>query len=150
MKTIKVGIVGDFQSGKSTLINCLFGRSIASVGDGTATTHTAVNYRYSEKESIQYVTEGKKFEAKVEDLCLFDSTNEVSEITVFVKSQILKDFTLKRKLIIRCWKTFPRRSFLWNCTRRRPRKNWQWAICWTAASAPCGVPTPMSLPPTSG
>ena len=94
MKTIKVGIVGDFQSGKSTLINCLFGRSIASVGDGTATTHTAVTYRYSEKESIQYVTDGKKFEAKVEDLCHFDSANEVSEITAFVNTQILKDFTL--------------------------------------------------------
>ena len=53
MSNLTFGIVGEFQAGKSTLINCLLGRLVASVGDGTATTHTRVNYRYSSKEYIE-------------------------------------------------------------------------------------------------
>lgn len=53
MSNITFGIVGEFQAGKSTLINCLLGRLLATVGDGTATTHTRVNYRYSSKEYVE-------------------------------------------------------------------------------------------------
>lgn len=53
MSNLTFGIVGEFQAGKSTLINCLLGRLVASVGDGTATTHTRVNYRYSSEEYVE-------------------------------------------------------------------------------------------------
>ena len=53
MTNIRFGIVGEFQAGKSTLINCLLGRLVATVGDGTATTHTKVNYRYSSEEYVE-------------------------------------------------------------------------------------------------
>lgn len=57
MKPIKFGIVGGFQTGKSTLINCLLGQLVATVGDGRATTHSIVNYVFSESEhlEIQYI-----------------------------------------------------------------------------------------------
>lgn len=53
MSNLTFGIVGEFQAGKSTLINCLLGRLVATVGNGTATTHTKVNYRYSSDEYVE-------------------------------------------------------------------------------------------------
>ena len=53
MLPIKFGIVGGFQAGKSTLINCLLGENVATVGDGRSTTHTIVNYLFSKNEHIE-------------------------------------------------------------------------------------------------
>ena len=38
----------------------------------------------------------------------------------------------------------------WTSTPRPPARSWRWAITWTAGCRPCGAPTPMSPPPTSG
>ena len=53
MSNITFGIVGEFQAGKSTMINCLLGRLVTTVGDGTATTHSKVNFRYSYDEYVE-------------------------------------------------------------------------------------------------
>lgn len=47
-RPFRFGLIGEYQSGKSLLTNCLLQRSIATVGKGTATTHTVVNYQYGE------------------------------------------------------------------------------------------------------
>ena len=76
MKRIKIGIVGEFQAGKSTLINCLLGKAFATIGDGRATTHTIVNYLFSEKEyiEVEYIWgENEAYEFKYAE-SLSDST----------------------------------------------------------------------------
>ena len=57
LSKIRFGIVGQFQSGKSLLINCLLKRSVATVGVGMATTHTVVNYLFSsDKEYVDDIS----------------------------------------------------------------------------------------------
>ena len=55
MKPFRIGIIGEFQSGKSLLINCLLRRAVATVGKGVATTQTVVCYRYAEKQDEHFV-----------------------------------------------------------------------------------------------
>lgn len=57
MKPFRFGIVGEYQSGKSLLINCILHRSIATIGVGVATTHTIVNYIYANKEHVVFRTD---------------------------------------------------------------------------------------------
>lgn len=49
-----IALYGRFQTGKSTLINCLFNRYVALTGKGLATTSLTALYRYGEKEKLQY------------------------------------------------------------------------------------------------
>lgn len=95
MQIIKIGIVGEFQAGKSTLINCLLKRQIASVGDGTSTTHTIVNYKYSSVERIEYTNNsGDLITKDVSELDFLDVNFNIKEIDVYVNIPILKDFIL--------------------------------------------------------
>jgi hypothetical protein len=48
----KVGVVGCFQNGKSTLVNCLLDGYFAPTGDGLPTTHLATRYTYGEIETV--------------------------------------------------------------------------------------------------
>lgn len=45
---LQLGIVGGFQNGKSTLINCLLGNRVAVSGSGLSTTKQVIRYRYTE------------------------------------------------------------------------------------------------------
>ncbi len=49
----KVVVVGCFQSGKSTLVNCLLGDYVAPTGIGLPTTHLATTYAYGEIENVK-------------------------------------------------------------------------------------------------
>ena len=68
MSNLKFGIVGQYQSGKSLLINCLLQQPIATVGVGNATTHTIVNYIYSENEYVEIVDANDVSKLPLEDL----------------------------------------------------------------------------------
>lgn len=102
IEKIRVGVVGEYQSGKSLLINCLLKQPIATIGEGDSTTHTIVSYFYAE-------------EVKKEKVVLFDCKGEVVEtlniecfktcglpdtdfaikrIDVYLNNQLLKDFVL--------------------------------------------------------
>ncbi len=94
-KPFRFGIVGEFQSGKSLLINCLLRRSIATVGHGVATTHTIVNYKYSKNERIEYLTDDGVVETKsigkIHDL---DTRTDISVVNVYLTNELLKNFIL--------------------------------------------------------
>lgn len=96
MGKLRFGIVGQFQSGKSLLINCLLKRQVATVGVGTATTHTVVNYHYSEKEfiEIEYADGRDKHICNISDLHSIDVDGNVKIANVFLSVDFLKDYTL--------------------------------------------------------
>ena len=94
MGTIRIGIVGQYQSGKSLLINCLLGRSIASVGNGVATTHTIVNYIYSDNEYVDIVANGRKVRCTIEDFQKLDTDSSTDVINVYLNNPLLANFEL--------------------------------------------------------
>lgn len=95
MSPVRIGIVGDFQSGKSTLVNCLLNRDVASIGDGTATTHAPITYCFHKKEHISYTTDsGSVYLASISELKHFDTSSKTREITAYVNASILKHFIL--------------------------------------------------------
>lgn len=97
MKPLRIGIIGEFQSGKSLLVNCLLQRPIATVGSGVATTHAVVNYRYSNRDN-EYFTyrkyNGKTYSRSVEELCDHDTEEAIDFINVFLKHNFLKAYEL--------------------------------------------------------
>lgn len=93
MKPFRFGIIGEYQSGKSLLVNCILHRSIATVGVGNATTHTIVNYIYSTKEHVVYRTvDGDYKTIAIENLNKLDTETNISEIDVYLSNEVLKDF----------------------------------------------------------
>ena len=97
MRPLKVAVIGEFQSGKSLLINCLLRRSIATVGVGIATTHTVVRYRYAERhdEHFTYLKRnGETYEGHIEKLHEHDKDESIACINVFLKDKFLKDYEL--------------------------------------------------------
>lgn len=93
---IRFGLIGEFQSGKSLLINCILHRSIATVGLGYATTHTIVNYRYSEfEEYVEYIdNNGSRHVLPVNGIDRIDMSTDILVVDVYLSNKILKDFIL--------------------------------------------------------
>lgn len=94
MSKIKIGVTGLHQSGKSLLINCLFGRNISKVGDGNSTTHTVIKYSFSKDESIIYQERdcGIQEEADISaihDLC---TNKNIDLIQVQLDHPLLKEY----------------------------------------------------------
>ena len=96
MKTIRVGMVGDYQVGKSTLINCLLKKNTTSIGDGTPTTHSPIVYCYGANENVSYTTKNmlKRTVAGIDQLKQLDTSETAIEITVRINAEILKNYTL--------------------------------------------------------
>ena len=95
MKPFRFGIVGEYQSGKSLLINCILHRSIATVGVGLATTHTIVNYIYAEKEYVVYKTDdGVCNSLSIDELKELDTRSDNAEINVYLSNERLRNFIL--------------------------------------------------------
>lgn len=95
MRKLRVGIIGDLQSGKSLLTNCLLGRYIATVGDGTATTHMAVTYSFDNSERVEF--RNKEGLLQIQDIAKvsqMDVSDEIESMTVYVDSSILKKVSL--------------------------------------------------------
>ena len=91
---LNIGIVGEFQTGKSLLVNCILGHPFATVGKRTATTHTIVKYMYSETEYISFVESGILKKDTVENLTYFDCNAAIEEIQVYLNNPLLRDITL--------------------------------------------------------
>lgn len=95
MGVIRFGLVGNYQAGKSTLINCLIERAIATIGDGTSTTHVVVNYQYGDKECIEQIdNNGNRSLLNHTDLRRLDSTQKLKEINVYINNIFLKNIIL--------------------------------------------------------
>jgi len=53
MKPVRIGVLGEFQEGKSLLINSLLGGDFAMVGNLLPTTPFAATYHWSERETVE-------------------------------------------------------------------------------------------------
>lgn len=95
MTKLRFGIVGQYQSGKSLLINCLLNRHVATVGVGAATTHTVVNYSFSESEFAEIVYDrGTKETCDISRLEGIDTDKTIKTVNVFLNNGFLRDYTL--------------------------------------------------------
>lgn len=97
MKPFRIGIIGEFQSGKSLLINCLLQKAVATVGEGVATTHTVVCYRYAEKNDEHFVyckDNGDLCDETINNLRKHDTDTDIAFIEVYLNCSILKDYEL--------------------------------------------------------
>lgn len=95
MKPFRFGFIGEYQSGKSLLTNCLLRRSIATVGGGNATTHTVVNYRYGEKEHVEYVDDKQEHHCiPMNELKKLDTATNIEVVDIYLTIDFLKSYTL--------------------------------------------------------
>ena len=62
MNRPQIGLVGCFQNGKSTLLNCLLKARCALIGEGVAKTKTVIRYTYNERLSFYCVWRNGKRE----------------------------------------------------------------------------------------
>ena len=69
-----IALYGCFQTGKSTLINCLLGRYVALTGNGLATTALTARYRYGTDEKTQY----RRVDGSLSDITLEELNNKSS------------------------------------------------------------------------
>lgn len=93
-KTLNIGIIGDYQSGKSLLVNCLLERYVSTVGDGNATTHTIIQYRFSQKEYVEYYINGKGRNEVITELNKLDNNPDIERIEVYANCAFLKNYVL--------------------------------------------------------
>lgn len=94
MRKLRIGLVGDYQSGKSLLINCLLRRPVATVGRRTATTHIVVQYTYSANEYIEYFDETGRHLFHISNISRFEKDCGIKELMVYINNPILKDVIL--------------------------------------------------------
>ena len=64
-KRPRIGVVGCYQNGKSTLVNCLLDARVASMGHGAATTRLATRFTWGEAFEAHYVMEESNRKVKV-------------------------------------------------------------------------------------
>ena len=95
MSRLRFGIVGQYQSGKSLLINCLLERHVATVGVGVATTHTVVNYSFSESEFLEIEFDsGTKETWDINRLERVDTDKTIKTVNVYLNNDFLRYYTL--------------------------------------------------------
>lgn len=71
MKPIRVGIMGEFQDGKSLLVNSLIGGNFAMVGNGLATTPFAATYHWAERETVRLLSVGGGVARRFDSVAVF-------------------------------------------------------------------------------
>lgn len=95
LKPIRFGLIGEFQSGKSLLINCILQRPIATVGVGYATTHTVVNYRFATDEYVEYIDiKHDCHTLPINQIHKLDTATDILCIDIYLSNEILKSFIL--------------------------------------------------------
>ena len=92
--TLNIGLIGDYQSGKSLLVNCLLERPVATVGDGSATTHTIIQYRFSQTEYAEFYINGEKQRTAIVALKDLEINPDIDKINVYLKCDFLRNFVL--------------------------------------------------------
>lgn len=90
---MKIAIVGGFQNGKSTLINCLLRVKLAQTGgDGVSVTSVNVTYCYNTKEKVLSIN-SKPSKNKILDI-LKGNIPKANEISIGYPSKILEHLTI--------------------------------------------------------
>lgn len=91
MNKLHFGIIGNIQSGKSTLINCILKKKVATIGDGTATTHVAVKYVYGKNERIEFRNEDDSvLSIDINDGAKLDTLENIKKMTVYLDIPVLE------------------------------------------------------------
>lgn len=91
---LQLGIVGGFQNGKSTLINCLAENRIAISGDGLSTTKQVIKYFYAEKPEMHIYTDDQCRTIHFQHLDNLALPEEVTSCKIGVPCSLLKDVEL--------------------------------------------------------
>lgn len=96
MDKITLGIIGEFQNGKSTFVNCLLGTDIAKVGGfGKSVTSISTTYTYG-SDNMAFCYHNDDIIATYDIRSFKDSVipKDTNKIVVKVKSQILKAYNI--------------------------------------------------------
>lgn len=89
LNRMKIGILGCFQNGKSTLINCLLGSKFAQTGgDGVSITSANTVYSYSAQNALLSIN-GKRSNISLED-AIRGNVRNAHEICIGSNAPILK------------------------------------------------------------
>ena len=96
MDKITLGIIGEFQNGKSTFVNCLLGTDIAKVGGfGKSVTSISTIYTYG-SDNMAFCYHNDDIIAKYDIRPFKDSVipKDTNKIVVKVKTKILKVYNI--------------------------------------------------------
>lgn len=92
-----IGIFGNFQNGKSTLINCLLRDSLAKVGGkGMSVTDVNTRYTYGQEFIVKAIKDGKVVQEmrNAEKYKYFRVSERVDEVVLQIKNNVLKEYDL--------------------------------------------------------
>ena len=92
--TFRVGLVGNFQEGKSTLINCLLEDRVAITGAGVSTTKQVVRYRYAKYAQLAVMSMGRKTLVPISKFECVSKQAKVSNIEVCLPHTMLQQVEL--------------------------------------------------------
>ena len=91
MSKPKIAIVGCFQNGKSTFVNCLLDDKVAQTGFGLSTTHISTTYTYGDVQSTEVLKEdGKKKIMRIKNFVSLDSVEAKKEKYVSATATLWK------------------------------------------------------------
>lgn len=95
----KISVVGCFQNGKSTFINCLLNDLVARPGDGRATTKISTRYRWGESTNVNFRTNQGLQSVSLREYLKCINLSQISEDSAFqaeitLNKQILKKIEL--------------------------------------------------------
>lgn len=94
----KIGLIGTFQNGKSTLVNCLLGRQLAKVGgQGLSVTSINTRYTFGTTNEVDFVHNDKVLKTITLEEYLSESVNfptSASEIVIHFQDDLLEKFDL--------------------------------------------------------
>ena len=118
---IRLAIVGDFQIGKSSLVNCLLAECAAEVGEGYfPTTEAAGEYPFA--SGVILVDTPGFDDTRVELTKLSEKQIELADVVLFVKTDTIRGDLDER--ILRLAGRKPK-VLIFNCWDRRPgRSDW--------------------------
>ena len=110
---ISVAVVGDFQIGKSTLVNALIGDNQAEMGRGRSTTKENRSYRLADDVEL---IDTPGFDAVLKDDATASDAIMTSNLVLFVRSGKALDGDVYPRIIKQAIGAGKRGLFIFNCT----------------------------------
>ncbi|MDO5565054.1 MAG: dynamin family protein [Planctomycetia bacterium] len=95
MSKLQIGLIGCFQNGKSTLVNCLLGNRVAVTGEGVAKTKKSARYVYGDEAGFYSISKNGKRKKIDKDeiykIMLNDVSHDGTVCEMVLPSPLLKD-----------------------------------------------------------
>jgi len=112
---VSVAVVGDFEIGKSTLVNALIGDNRAEMGRGRSTTKENRCYRLADDVEL---VDTPGFDAVLKDDATASDAIAASNLVLFVRSGKALDGDVYPRIIKHAIGAGKRGLFIFNCTNR--------------------------------